>query len=130
MKNVHIIDIPLFEASPLLRRSEPRDAVVRRVDFCRFPRVCADGRLRRGFTHNLSAGGLCLRAEQPEPIGGLIRLTVFGPGGDPGQERLGRVAWTRPTGASEHLMGISLLADLGKTPLRIRYRRKGAATAA
>ena len=124
MESRRIIDIPLFEASPLLRRREPREAVVRRVDFGRFPRVCAERGLRRGLTHNLSTGGLCLRSEQPEPVGALLKLTVHDEDGRPGTERIGRVAWSRPTSAGEHWMGIALLADAGTGPIRIRYRMR------
>ena len=119
------IEVPLFESSPANRRQEDREEVVRSVEFCRFPRVCADTRLRRGFTRNLSTGGLCLRVEQAEPVGALLRLAVRGIDGEAGEPVLGRVAWTRPSRDSEggHWLGIAVLEASGQAPVRLRLRR-------
>jgi len=125
-----VIEIPLYEASALLRRREPREEAVRRVDFCRFPRVCADGRRRRGLTHDVSPNGLRIRVEQPEPVGALIRLRLWGEDGKPGRERLGRVAWSRAVGGGEHHLGVALLPDTGQRPIRLRYRRRPGSGAA
>ena len=123
--SVPVIDIPLYEASPLGRRREVREPAIRAVDFCRFPRVCADGRLRRGFTLDLSGGGLRLRTNDAEPLGALLRLWVYGLDSVRGRERLGRVAWTRPADDGKHCLGIALLPDTGNAPIRLRYLRVG-----
>lgn len=117
------IEIPLFEASGDRRRAEPRTPLVRSVDYCRFPRVCADQRLRLGFTRNVSASGLCLRVEAPEPIGALLRIVQRGIDGRMERERIGRVAWSRPAEVGGHWVGISLIAASPSQPLRLRYAR-------
>ena len=123
LMTLSVIDVPLYDASPLGRRREVREPAIRAVDFCRFPRVCADGRLRRGMTLDLSSGGLRVRTADPLPSGALLRLWVYGLDSARGRERLGRVAWTRPAEDGEHCLGIALLPDTGNAPIRLRYRR-------
>ena len=121
--SVPIIEIPLYEAPPGGRRREVRAPAIRAVDFCRFPRVCADANLRRGFTLDLSSRGLRIRTPDPEPLGALLRIWVYAEDAARGRERLGRVAWTRPAEDGEHCLGIALLPDTGNAPIRLRYRR-------
>lgn len=123
-----LVQIPLFESPPQQRRREIRQDVVRRVDYCRFPRVCAEQRARTGFTRDLSPAGLCLRTERVEPVGSLLRLTVRTLDGLPSREAIGRVAWTRPTLDGVHWMGLELIDAIPGRPLRIRYLRHRPAT--
>jgi len=118
------LQIPLFESSGELRRREPRCDVVRHVDYCRFPRVCADQCSRVGFTRDISAGGLCLRTDCEEPVGSLLRVTLRGVDGTPTRESLARVAWTRPTVDGGQWLGLALVDVFQNRPLRIRYLRQ------
>ena len=62
----------------------------------------ADQRLRVGFTRDVSGSGLCLRTEQPEPIGALVRLMLRGVDGEPEPDALARVAWSYPSDGGSH----------------------------
>lgn len=115
------VQIPLFEPPPPRCRREAREDVVRRVDYARFPRVCAAQRHRTAFTRDVSRTGLCLRAERSEPVGSLLRLTVRGLDGLPSREAIGRVAWTQPTLDGVHWLGVELIDAIPGRPLRIRY---------
>jgi len=115
------IQIPLFETPGReIRRREEREAVVRHVEYCRFPRVCADQRLRVGFTRDLSASGLCLRAEGPEPAGALLRVALRRIDGRREREGIARVAWSRPVGDGTYWLGLALLESDPSRPIRIR----------
>jgi len=118
------IQIPLFEPDEPLRRHETREDRVKVVQYCRFPRVCADQRMRTAFTRDVSSSGLCVRVEGAEPIGALLRLIPRGVDGEPEPERIGRVAWTRPTADGGRWLGISLLDCERRQPIRIRYVRR------
>lgn len=122
------IQIPLFETSEPLRRAEVREDRVQVVRYCRFPRVCADQRLRTAFTRDVSPSGLCVRVDVAEPVGALLRLTPRGVDGKPGPERIGRVAWTRPTTDGGQWLGVALLECEQRQPIRIRYVRRPASS--
>jgi len=125
------IQIPLFEQSDRsARRRESRETLVRRVEYCRFPRVCADQRLRVGFTRDVSGGGLCLRSDDPEPVGSLLRLALHALDGRAEPERLARVAWTSRGDDGGHLLGLELLEARASRPVRIHYVRSRALSVA
>jgi hypothetical protein len=112
------VQIPLFEAPGERRRAETRERIVRQVDYCRFPRVCAQ-KPRTGFTRDMSDSGLCLRTDVAEPVGALLRVVVRGLRGRPAREAIARVAWTAPAEGDEHLLGLRLLEVKPNEPLRI-----------
>lgn len=118
------IQIPLFETLEPARRGEDRHDRVQAVQYCRFPRVCADQRLRTGFTRDVSGSGLCVRVDQGEPVGALLRLIPRGVDGEPETERIGRVAWARPAADGGSWLGIALLDCEQRRPIRIRYVRR------
>ncbi len=118
------VQIPLFETETPLRRHEAREDRVKVVQYCRFPRVCADQRMRTAFTRDVSATGLCVRVDAAEPVGALLRLVPRGVDGEPEPERIGRVAWTRPTADGGRWLGIALLDCEQRQPIRIRYVRR------
>lgn len=107
------------------RRREPREKILRGVEYCRFPRICADQRPRLAFTRDLSDSGLCLHVEQPEPEGALLRVVIRGVDGEPVKEAIARTVWSRPADDGGHWMGLFLEADR-RSPIRIRYTRSGA----
>ncbi len=104
--------VPRVESpgSGRVARREPREDLVRRVEYCRFPRVRADQRLRIGATRDLSASGLCLRAEEAEPVGALLRIALCALDGHAGPEAIARVAWTAPVGDGSHWVGLAVVA--------------------
>ncbi len=117
------VQIPLFENQETTRRVEPREDRIKAVQYCRFPRVCADQRFRIAFTRDVSPSGLCVRVDEPEPIGALLRVIPRGVDGEPETERIGRVAWTRPTADGGRWLGIALLDCEQRQPMRLRYVR-------
>lgn len=99
-------------------RSEERIALVRHVEYTPFPRVYARQRGRLAFTRDLSASGLCLRADAPEPVGALLRVSVRGVDGRPVRTAVARVVWTRPTVDGAHWLGLSIVEECGRRALR------------
>ncbi|MDJ0788180.1 MAG: PilZ domain-containing protein [Myxococcota bacterium] len=119
------VQIPLFERTNReATRREPRQALVRRVEYCRFPRVCADQRMRVAFTLDVSPSGLCIHGGEAEPVGALLRLCVQGLDGVREPEQLARVAWSAADAEDSHRMGLELLESGPSRPLRIRYLRR------
>ncbi len=111
------------EGAPGHRR-EIREDGVHALQYCRFPRVCADPRLELAFTRDISASGLCVRVEGGELVGALLQLIPRGVDGEPETERIGRVAWTRPTADGGHWLGISLLDRTQHQPVWIQPVRR------
>lgn len=120
------VQIPLFGSAdaPASRRREVREEVVRDVEYCRFPRVCADQRPRIGFTRDVSPSGLCLRVDVAEPVGSLLRVAVRGIDGAARREAIARVVWSRPTADGGHWMGLALVEAGAAQAVRIRYLRR------
>jgi len=119
------VQMPLFESdAPTTRRDEERSDRVQAVQYCRFPRAYADQRFRTAFTRDVSESGLCVRVDDPEPIGALIRVIPRGVDGEPETERIGRVAWTRPTADGGRWLGIALLESGQREPVRVRNVRR------
>jgi len=104
-------------------RREPRLPLVRHVEYTPFPRVSASQRGRLGFTRDVSASGLCLRADAPEPVGALLRVAVRGVDGSTTRLAVARVVWTRPTADGAHWIGLSVVEECGRRPLRAVHRR-------
>ena len=78
-------------------RREPRQDVVRHVEYCSFPRARSDQRLWVGFTRDLSPSGMCVRVDTPERVGSLLRVTLREVDGQPRLESIARIAWSSPT---------------------------------
>lgn len=120
--------IPLFAIErPISHRTERREDVVRNVEYCRFPRVCADQRPRLGFTRDVSSSGLCLRTDVPEPVGSLLRVVVRGIDGDPRRESIARVVWIEPTLDGGYWMGLALVESGAAQAVRVRSLRRSPA---
>jgi hypothetical protein len=92
------------------RRREKRDPLVRQVEIHPFPRVLL-ARQQIGTTRDLSASGLCLRSDEEQPVGSLLRVIVRGVDGRPALESVGRIAWCRPAGDDTSWVGLSLVAS-------------------
>lgn len=117
--------IPLFGSGRpgrRLRREERRD-VVRHVVYRPFPRVSSEPGERVGFTRDLSRSGLCMRADAPEPVGSLLRVTVRSVEGKPRVEAIARVRWAQRTVDGACWLGLAFLEECRPGPLRVRPRR-------
>lgn len=123
------VQIPLFDGAEGLasRRREAREDVVRDVEYCRFPRECAEQRPRIGFTRDVSPAGMCLRVDVPEPPGSLLRVAERGIDGRPRRETIARVVWTEATVDGGHWMGLALVEPGAAQAVRIRAGRRPAA---
>jgi len=106
-------------ASPYAReRREERVSLVRHVEYTPFPRVAANQRGRLAFTRDVSASGLCLRADEAEPVGSLLRVAVRGVDGRAARVAVARVVWTRPTPDGAHWVGLSIVEECARRALR------------
>ena len=105
---------------PGASRREARESVVRLVEYRPFPRVASDVRWRTGVTRDLSAGGLCLRAEGPAPAGSLLHVVVRRVDGRPAFESVARVAWSERSADGARWVGLALVARRSREPVRVR----------
>ena len=103
-------------------RREPRQEVVRHVEYCPFPRVRSDQCLRVGFTRDLSESGMCVRVDTPERVGSLLRVTLREVDGQPRLESIARIAWASATIDGAHWVGLSLLKPGRRQPTLVRHR--------
>lgn len=101
-------------------RCEPREAVVRLVEYAPFPRVRADQRGAVGFTHDLSASGMCLGAAEALPVGSLLRVVVRCVDGRPTLVSLAQVTWCCAGNDGGVLLGLRLLGDHHTAPRLVR----------
>ena len=96
---------------PRTTRREPRQNTVRIVEYTRFPRVGPSRGPRIGFTRDLSASGMCIGADEPEPVGSLLRVTLRNVDGRPSQPCVERVVWCSPARDGRHWIGVERLAE-------------------
>jgi hypothetical protein len=99
-------------------RREERFVLVRHVEYTPFPRVAVHQRGRLAFTRDVSASGLCLRTDAPEPVGSLLRVAVRGVDGRPARVAVARVVWTHPTIDGAHWVGLSIVEEFVRRALR------------
>ncbi len=93
------------------QRCEPRESVVRLVDYSCFPRPSADRGLRVGFTRDFSENGMCLGAEAAEEVGALLRLTLRHLDGRPARRVVGSVVWCEAARDGRYWLGLQLVAE-------------------
>jgi len=125
------IDFGVPESTLGLRsaRKSRRVATVRLVEFAPFPRERRDERWSLGFTLDQSAEGACLRTTDAAPVGSLLRVIVRGIDGRPTLDSIARVVWQARGSAGEVRMGIAVLAQRVRRPLRSPSGRKPAVAA-
>jgi hypothetical protein len=92
-------------------RREPRRNTVRIVEYARFPRVGPDRAPRIGFTRDLSASGMCIGIDEPETVGGLLRVAIRDLDGGSSRPCIGRVVWCRRARDGRHWIGLERLTD-------------------
>lgn len=88
---------------------ESREADVRLVEYCPFPRSTATGGWRLGFALDVSASGMSLEVEPGLRIGSLLRITLRSVDGRPTLDALARVVSHRVDGGR----GIARLRVVG-----------------
>lgn len=104
-------------------RWEAREAWIRAVEYCPYPRVSARG-WRVGFLRDGSAPGTCLEVDRELPIGSLLRLTLPRIDGRPTSDSLARVASCQEGEGGWHLE-LEWLEP--RRPALLRVRRPAAA---
>lgn len=92
-------------------RGEPRNDVVRIVEYTRFPRVGSGTRKHLAFTRDLSASGMCIGADEPEPSDSLLRVTLRDVDGGQRAAAVDRVVWCRPTRDGRWWIGLESLTE-------------------
>ena len=103
-------------------RREPREKLVRHVEYCPFPRVRPDQCLRVGFTLDLSPSGICLHVERPERVGSLLRVTLRDVDGRPKLESIARIAWSSPAADGGLWIGLALLEPARPRAIPVRHK--------
>ncbi|MDJ0848992.1 MAG: PilZ domain-containing protein [Myxococcota bacterium] len=88
------------------REYAPPSEGVRIVEYSRFPRSGPDAGPRLAFARDVSATGLCIGCEEPEPLGAALRLAVRALDGRPCPARLVRVVWCEPAGDGRYWLGL------------------------
>jgi hypothetical protein len=101
----------LDDLGPVCPRREPREQTVRVVEYTRFPRAGDDALPRFGFTRDISVSGMCIGADEPEPVGALLRVTMRDLDGQPRKPSVERVAWCSRARDGRHWIGLERLAD-------------------
>ena len=90
-------------------RREPREEVVRIVEYTPFPRALATQRPRIGFTRDMSERGMCLGVDDREAPGSLVRIDVRALDSAASDRAIGRVAWCDEARDGRFWIGLDLL---------------------
>ncbi len=103
-------------------RREPREKLVRHVEYCPFPRARSDQCLQVGFTRDLSPSGMCVHVDTPERLGSLLRVTLRDVDGRPKLESIARIAWSGPAADGGFWIGLSLLEPGRPRAIPVRHK--------
>lgn len=101
-------------------RAEKRDAVVRIVEYSRYPRIARSERRMVGFTRNQSQSGLCVVASEAEAEGTLLRLALRTVDGGAALDALAHVAWCERRDDGRYWIGVALLECGGRRMMKVR----------
>jgi hypothetical protein len=104
-------------------RREEREETIRIVEYSSFPRVPPQQHLRLGFTRDLSSKGMCLGADEREPVGSLLRLCIRDISGRCAEAFVGRVVWASPERDGRFWIGLELLTKALTMGLAVRRTR-------
>ncbi len=85
--------------------------MVRIVEYSRFPRMNSDTARRVAFTRDLSASGMCIAADEQEPTGSMLRVTLRGEDGTQCITVVDRVVWCRRADADRWWIGLESLTE-------------------
>ncbi len=103
-------------------RREPREEVVRHVEYYPYPRARSDQGLRIGFTRDICPSGMCVRVDTTERVGSLLRVTLREVDGRPTLESIARIVWSAPAIDGGLWIGLSLVEAARPRPIRVRYQ--------
>lgn len=103
-----------------LERGEERDATIRLAEYSPFPWTNADQRRNEAVTLNISQTGLCLRVDAPVAPGLMLHVVVRDIDGKPYRDTLARVAWCRNERNGGAVLGLALVAEMGRNVVRVR----------
>ncbi len=105
-------------------RIENRDAMIRLAEYSPFPWTNADQRRNEAVTINISQTGICLRVDTPIEPDSMLRVIVRDLDGKPYRDALARVAWCRKEQSGSSILGLTLVAEMGCNPVRVRHPGK------
>jgi len=103
-------------------RREPREKLVRHVEYCPFPRARSDQCLHVGFTRDLSPSGMCVHVDTPERLGSLLRVTLRDVDGRPKLESIARIAWASPAADRGFWIGLALVEPARPRAIPVRHK--------
>ena len=92
-------------------RSEARRDETWIVEYTPFPRVDAGEGARIGFTRDVSASGMCIGSDCPEPVGSLLRVVLRRSDGRPEPPCIERVVWCQAAGDGRHWIGLERMTQ-------------------
>jgi hypothetical protein len=101
-------------------RREHRTNEVRSAEYTPFPRVSSDQNPRLGFTRDMSALGMCLGVDRPEPVGSLLRVEVRRIDGASMGATVGRVVWCSSAHAGRFWLGLDLMCEINAPRIGVR----------
>ncbi len=105
-------------------RREPRERIVRMVEYTPFPRVSRDLEKRVAFTRDESRSGMCLGSDRPAEVDELLRITVRGVDGRPTLDCLARVMWCTPRPEGRYWFGVALVGEARPRMLKVAHIRR------
>ena len=86
-------DLRTLNSAPSPIRRELRTDEIRIAQYTPFPRANSSQQPRVGFTRDVSALGMCLGVDDPEPIGALLKIDVHRLDGQSMGASIARVVW-------------------------------------
>lgn len=107
-----------------VERCEDRDGTIRLAEYSPFPWTNADQRRNEAVTLNVSQTGICLRVDAPVELGSMLRVVIRDLDGKPYRDTLARVAWCRKERNGSVVLGLALVAEMGRNVVRVRRSGK------
>ncbi len=92
-------------------RGEARREETWIVEYTPFPRVDAAEGPRIAFTRDVSASGMCIVSDCPEPVASLLRVVLRRGDGRPEPPSIERVVWWQPSGDGCHWIGLERVSS-------------------
>ncbi len=105
-------------------RREGRDHTIRLAEYSPFPWTHADQRRNEAVTLNISQTGMCLRVDAEVTPGAMLHVVIRDLDGKPARDTLARVAWCRDESNGSYVLGLALVAEMGRNVVRVRRSGK------
>lgn len=107
-------------ARQCVERAEKRDPMIRLAEYSPFPWTNTDQRRNEAVTLNISQTGICLRVGAAVEPGAMLRVIIRDLDGKPHRDTLARVAWCRDERNGDFVLGLALVAEMGRSVVRVR----------